>query len=401
MHRLLNPLRNERGIAIVMAAFSLFILCGLCLGMLFSSVSAHKSTQTRKKELETLYIAEAGISRSIAEITSRVDVVGDGLGTVNGNINGGTYSVVAVDNGNMTFTVTSDGDHSESERAIQATLQIVQNSPFKSAIFGDMASAVTGGSFCDSYDSTNGTYASQAVNVDPVTGIIYAGDNGDVGSNGNIWIDYGTSIIGDATPGQGCGVFGMGYISGSIAPASEATVLRSAPYDPTIPSSGDYVSRGNQIFTAGAYHYGNFNTNDMLTFQGEVTMYVGGDIALTGSAEIVLDPGATLKIYHNGTNLTLLRNIAINTGGNPADFQVYSNCSVVHLEGHFEYNMGIYAPNADVTMLGRNYEYFGSCVGKAVNCLGKGNFHYDEALGRLEGPVRELRVISWREVSPS
>ena len=65
--------------------------------------------------------------------------------------------------------------------------------------FGDESMLMDSNAMVDSYDSSLGTYASQATNgTDPDH---YAGESGNVGSNGNIDLLANTVVHGNATPG--------------------------------------------------------------------------------------------------------------------------------------------------------------------------------------------------------
>ncbi len=398
-----NTIRNERGAALVAAAFALVILLGFSVAILTASLSEQRSARTRKDLLNTLYIADSGISRSIAEINSGTDVDSDGLGTVAGTFADGTYSVVAVDNGDDTYTLTSNGDHAASARAIEVTLQVENSSLFTRALFGDESVKVTGTYNCDSYDSRLGTYDSQDVNIDPVTGITYASDNGDVGSNGDISFGGTATVIGDITPGPDSSLSGGGYCTGSTAPASDYVELPPVIYSPTIPSSGDFATTSaspDMTVTAGTYHYGKFTVKNQITFQGDVVMYLDGDFSMGAGAGITLDAGATLTIYHDGDSFSIAGQGIINRDESAASFQVYSTGTSVYMGGGSESFGCIYAPNAKITLAGDSDKY-GSCVGKTIQAVGTGEFHYDEALGDLDNGPPVTYVVAWREVAPS
>jgi len=59
----------------------------------------------------------------------------------------------------------------------------------------------------------------------------------------------------------------------------------------------------------------------------------------------------------------------------------------------------IYAPNAAID-ISSNSNSLGAIKGKYINARQNAKFHYDEALGRLEGyPVLSYEIISWREIN--
>ena len=97
---------------------------------------------------------------------------------------------------------------------------------------------LAGNVFADSYDSADGTYSSQAVNVDPCSGETYANANGDIGSNSDVTVTGGVTIFGDVTPGMNGSVTisgGGALIYGSTAPRTEPAEFESYEYDPPAP----------------------------------------------------------------------------------------------------------------------------------------------------------------------
>jgi hypothetical protein len=135
---------------------------------------------------------------------------------------------------------------------------------------------------------------------------------------------------------------------------------------------------------------------------GVVTLYVKGDVSISGNAYIYIAPGATLKLYVAGPSADVGGSGVINTSGNAINFQYYgldSNTSL-SFQGNSAYTGTIYAPNADFTLGGggnETYDFVGASVTKTVSMNGHYNFHYDEALAR-NGPLRDYIVTAWNEL---
>lgn len=129
---------------------------------------------------------------------------------------------------------------------------------------------------------------------------------------------------------------------------------------------------------------------------GNVRVWIRGDFRLSGGAEILMGPSATLEIYLSGNADVSGRGI-INPSGNTTICSFYGlpSCTSIKLTGSADLYLKLYAPNADVEV-GGTFDFHGSMVGKTVECNGLAGIHYDEALGGRLGP--SYKIISWEEL---
>lgn len=214
----------------------------------------------------------------------------------------------------------------------------------------------------DSYDSSRGPYSASS-----------AGNNGSVASNGNINLNGNVNIRGDARPGQGRRVVKNGNVSISgtqnpVDPAldyppetagSAVTQNNNSAIPSKYTSGGNFNVSGNQTvtFPAGTYYFKNFSMsgNADIIIAGAVTLYVNGNINLTG-------------------NIDVLNNL-------PSNFRVVNVSSAgVNISGNGELCADVYAPRSPINING-NGEFFGSLVGKSLSLSGNAKIHYDESLG--------------------
>jgi len=123
---------------------------------------------------------------------------------------------------------------------------------------------------------------------------------------------------------------------------------------------------------------------------------------LTGQSQIIIAPGASLKLYVGGPSAKFAGNGILNEADDTTKFSYYglpSNTSL-SMAGNASFTGSIYAPTADFTLNdgGNNtYDLAGASVTKPVTMHGHFNFHYDERLGRVAGPIR-YRAASWNEL---
>jgi hypothetical protein len=137
--------------------------------------------------------------------------------------------------------------------------------------------------------------------------------------------------------------------------------------------------------------------------QTYIEIHVTGDISVTGTSQIVVQPGVSVAIYFDG-NVSVSGNGIINSNNQPSDLQMYGvqpsdgSSRQVNLSGNAQLSAAVYAPNADVTVSGSGSSghVYGSIVGKTVTMTGVTNLHYDEASGS-SGIINNYKIVSWFE----
>ncbi|MDX1952100.1 MAG: hypothetical protein SFY81_07930 [Verrucomicrobiota bacterium] len=168
----------------------------------------------------------------------------------------------------------------------------------------------------------------------------------------------------------------------------------------------------NSTTTTETYDYvldsANYETTSLslsgqskMLIRGEAVLYVTGNVSMTGQSQIIILPGASLKIYVAGS-ANLAGNGVMNLNADATKFSYFglpSNTSI-SIGGNAAFTGTIYAPNAHLHLHGGGnnvYDCVGATVTSTVAMNGHFNFHYDEKLGRQGGPTR-FRVASWAEL---
>jgi hypothetical protein len=145
----------------------------------------------------------------------------------------------------------------------------------------------------------------------------------------------------------------------------------------------------------------NGGTEKMLVTGTNVTLYIHQDFTMTGGSEVVIAPGASLKIITEG-DVSLAGNGIFNYNLDASHFSLYGtpSCQDIAISGNANFTGVIYAPDADISMNGSgstNYDVVGALIGKTANLNGHFHFHYDEALSRAKIQSK-FNVASWREI---
>ncbi len=441
---------NQKGSALIVVMIVVAVLSGLIVFMLEDASNKFTETVAKVEDAQCFNIAEGGVDLAIAELNLAedgkigTDVWNEASDDTNNNgrpdfdepnvnpVDLGSGEVYAYSVNWFTDGVDNDGvngvddaaeegyytiysgarDSSVTRYGTTVNLEVivvpVPTSLFRMAMFGDDWADVGGTAMADSYDSDVGTYISQKVNVNATTGLLYAKANGDVGSNGNITASgtvdiYGKGTCGAPDPGPPPVAYtttevGGAFIDGDTSPAPEVVDLPVPVYTPTVASSG--ACNSNTTLNAGTHRFDSVQlmASKKLTINGDVTLYVDGEIKLSAMAEIEITPGAKLTLYHGSGDCDLSGHGLVNSSTIPANFIMHSSSTdVVKINGSSDFHGAVYAPAASVTVNGTS-ETFGAFVGNTMKFLGTSDFHYDEALGRIEVGTPVYAVKSWRQL---
>ncbi len=296
--------------------------------------------------------------------------------------------------GTTVVTVTSIGyspssSSPESQRTVEAVLSPDYLFPY--GIFSDEELTISGQGHVDSYDSALGAYS-----------IANSGDEGDVGSNDDITLSGQAEIEGNATPGPGDSVStsGQADVTGSTTPAKlEHELTEIDPDDVTTAQAVNGnaaivitkpVNNPPAIFSPGAYDL-------KLSGQTEITIppgtYYFTSISTSGQSKITVTGGTTIYV----TGDVSMSGQGIVNNNTPSNLQIYSTGENFSFSGQSSFCGTIYAPDADVQFVGQADSY-GAIAAKNVRLSGQGDFHYDIALARGGSPAGdEFIIVSWVE----
>jgi hypothetical protein len=262
------------------------------------------------------------------------------------------------------------------------------------------ALSFAGGSSTDSFDSSQGTYASTHQNT-----------LGNVGSNGNIALAGAMTVINGsgASPfptvgGCGASLTGLTTAGGASVSAGMVTLSSSVSYAaPAAPTPTSLTTTqstsgacgsivgcttlagpNNIAFAPGQYGdvHISANTNVHLS-QG---LYSINSISLAGNSTLIVDSGPVVMNFV-GTGIAgstkvvdLSGGSVSNLTGRASNFQIlYAGMQPVALAGGANSYGVVYTPNAAVTCSG-GADWFGAIVGNTVTISGGTAVHYDRSL---------------------
>lgn len=271
---------------------------------------------------------------------------------------------------------------------------------FRATINAKDSLTLSSGVMVDSFNSTLGTYESQATNT--TNGIPHANTNGDVMSNVDITLNSNATVFGDATPGPDhtVSLANGAYVDGSMNPASN-------PFDypvievPDYGSTGPHTVVGSETLGSGNYHFDDLtlNKNARLTIQGPANVVVDSTFYGGKLAGLVIDATDGPVTIYCDTYVHESGFAAVPVEGSPmaVAFMITGQSDIVFPSGT-DIRGAYYAENSDIVFSADN-EAWGAFVGNAIGMNSSMKFHFDEDLaehwdGGDAGSV-EVESLAW------
>lgn len=384
---------NEEGSALVVVLLTIVALAGISAALVTRALYRFGAARGLHEADRAYQAATSGLDLALFELQQGVDLSGDAIGVTSGTVMEGSYAVT-IDPpfiGPREYRLRASGRYASAGRGIE--IVVTAEKEFGLGIFARDGITLTGDFNVDSYDSRLGSYASQVFGD-------HAGENGSIGSNWNI-IANAKTVFGDANPGPTYQVLGdPSTVTGSTAPALFPRTTRAVLYSPPVPSMGDYSARG--ALPSGVYRYDSLRLVDdqVMTINGDVTLYVDDDFKVTGQAKIQLNPGASLTIHHGSGEFVLAGTGAVNKDATPADLTVISSTTEkIKIAGTSDFYGSVYAPEAPLSIVGDS-DLYGAFVVAEAGLNGGGFLHHDESLRIPDGVTPPFRLKSAYQVSP-
>lgn len=375
---------SQRGFILISLylLLAVFAVYGLCVST--QSLADVRSAQKTEHNLQTLYLAEAGLDRAIVSLRDPAfsALVSDGasdpeirytaLGAGGYQVDidpvpgrPGIYRIQA--SGFFPGTQTTLPDYRRRDVDSYARVQPSGGAP--PGLFGEQGVNLNGSVRVDSYNSSSGAVRS--------TGHGRVGTNAITASavriNGSVVV-YGDVMAGPGSASDAIRITGSSVVTGRVGSADQAY-----PINPVEEPAGteDLRINGNQtvMLAGGVHHY------------RQLTVNGGGRLTFSGPATLVVD------------SLTLNGNAIATSGNIPANLTIrVAGSSRVTLNGNASFYGTIYAPRSEVVLNGSN-RLFGAVTGRLLTGNGSVELWGDDALSASggSGTGNQVQVISWTE----
>ena len=411
--------KNERGVALVISLMFLALLSMLGTTAYVMTTTDLNIGRNYQASSKSFYDAEAGINFAISTMVAGLKTdpasfpsgggtlddmnIGDTTPFSHTTPNGFSFAVSAIEkigSDLYSFTSTGTGGQNNSETVLEVRFMPEHPSFFNFGVFGDESVTFSGQGYTDSYNSSNGPWVSEGQHANSDVGTNAISANAITVSGGNAQVYGGAQIGPGGDTNTAISTHSSGQISGDKAVMDEDKDMtcESDPGGGTADTL-NLTSWQTKSFSAGAYRLPDISieSHGICTINGDVTLYVDGNMSITGQGKIVISPGASLKIYISGDINPLAGQGVTNQTNLPSSLQIYgtSTCSTVNISGQADFYGAIYAPEADINLSGQG-DVYGAICGDTIAITGQGSVHYDEALNNIKsGKVDDLQVVSW------
>jgi hypothetical protein len=405
---------GEQGTAVIAALVMVVGLGAFSLSLVTMVGSAYEERETSRDELSAKLVAEAGLAEAVFRIQSGLDPE---LGTQEAPVDAGTgaYWVEEVDLGGGLRSLTSTGVDGLGAARLQLVLRAESGAFFQWGAFGAEGIGLARNARIDSYDSTLGTYASQATNSSGTD--LYASQNGNVGSNGDVTLQQNSQVHGDALCGPTAvtSVLGNAVVSGSTTPATAEVEMPTIELPSGATSIGDYSVGSDETLIAGDHAAGVMviENHVTLTIEGPATLLLQSLTLETGAQLLVDSTNGPVEVFVVGDFIVNSNTLIAPIDRDPSALSLnLVSDNVIHPEQdvdldelddlEFDSNAQlfgtIYAPNAFIE-IDSNFELFGSLVARRVRLDSNSLIHFDEALQTAGGSDSgALETLLWREL---
>ncbi|MCF7957565.1 MAG: hypothetical protein K9M57_03855 [Phycisphaerae bacterium] len=286
--------------------------------------------------------------------------------------------------------VKSTGGANTIQRRVQLNYSIVKGTPglFDFALFAREDLLFNNGVTLDGF------------NFEADDPPLQAGTNGI--NSGSIDLRNSASILGDVVVGVGGDPDIAIQLSNGANITGETSVMQEEWEPPLVQVPHALSTRGSSgvlnntttINANGKYDSIDLGNRETVRIEGEVELYITGDINLGNAAAIEIAPNAKLTLFLGG-NLVLSNGAELNNLTQEVEnFMILGldTCENVILKNSATTYASIYTPNADVDFR-NSADAYGAVVSKSFRQHNSAGFHYDADL-RESSPVGVSASIS-------
>jgi len=371
--------------------------------LLVRSLSETAISQRFARSALAAHLAEAGLDYGMAQLKANSGWAGTSYTALAGGTGG--YAVTVTTLGSGLKQVTSTGyspsnvttDSGYQTRQVEAVVEVKTPSVFQFALFGqervrvkvndeddggddDKAEAADDIVLLDSYDSSQGSYASQT-----------PGQKGYVGTNNtadkSVHLKAGTDEGSITVKGQiASDVPSAVKVEGNVTITGSPQIVAQSSLPDTLPSVSCPCTSTTDL---------KLKNSETVTLTAANSPYCYDKLEVKDSASVVVSGNVT--VYAN--DVKIQNGAQVNASGAPTQLilQVTSN-KKVKLQDAVRFSGGIYAPQSQVKIKDDVIVY-GSAIGNRVKVKHNAKVHYDIALAAT-GPAiggSTVGLHSWRE----
>lgn len=390
--------RTRAGSALVMATIVISSLMVMSLAFLQLGLASSKEVAYSESDWAASYLAEAAVAEAVAAARA------GGSGAVGSQaaparLGGGLFWVEATDLGSGQTQLRVMAMSGSGRAGLEVVIENQAPSLMEGVIKIDGGIELHTGVLVDSFDSSLGTYASQATNV--MGHHTYASANAPVITNEELDLHTNGGIFGDAIPGPGhtVSLHTGAFVTGATNPAAEPFVLEPIQV-PVAASSGNLTVGSATSIGPGTLRFGalEIDRDAELTIEGPAEIILE-DFVTNRDATLVIDAtNGPVTVYCTG-DFDYARDFrTVAATGSPLDlvYMITSN-GTISFPSQAAIVGGFYAPDASFDFSSHN-EVWGSIVASELYMHSKVDFHFDEYLfnRKVQTAEAKIAIASWR-----
>ncbi|MFC1605039.1 collagen-binding domain-containing protein [Planctomycetota bacterium] len=388
---------KRRGSAIPLVMVAIMILLAMGVGLLDLGMKGRIYSIRTASDIAARCAADAGMTMALYEMNEKLKVKPWNDGSLPEATDeslpycDAVFSYTVTGNPSDGYAIESVGTSGIAERKVTCILK--PQGPFEFAVFAEDGAELKNSALVDWFN-----FGADDENLKVGTNSIASGAfifknsstiNGDVivgvGGNPDIVIDdFGANITGDTRALRESNV---------LPPIAVPQWLES------LPSSGT-IQNNSTVTNSAKYSDINLKNNKTLLIDGDIALYVTGEIILGNSADIEIDNDASLILYlggdFEGKNSSTINNLTQNA----KQLQIYclDSCENMVFKNSSDFYGVIYAPNAEVIM-NNSANLYGAIVAKTFQQMNSGNFNYDASLrdANVNDEAVRFVVTNWHE----
>ncbi|MHC4544060.1 MAG: DUF7305 domain-containing protein [Planctomycetota bacterium] len=394
-------------LAAMLCVVVLLIIIGA--GVLSVGMHQRRLAVRTSSEITARCSADAGLTKALTEMNKMLN-----LKTLNdASLPSATYeplpncdstysynvSKITLADGNDLYTIQSTGKSGRLRKTVNCTLEM--KGIFEYAIY-----------VAENLTLRSGTTIS-AYNQDADDSPLQIGTNST--DSGAITCKTGVTIDGDIVIGPG------GDPDTVINNTTEATItgqtypslIKNKTPNINVPQylvdmvSSGTIGTSTTLSSPGKYDNinllgasGDPNKIDKVTVNGQVKIYITGDLKLGNGDEVEILPDASLTVFLGG-NLYVDNSGAINNlTKDPKKLQIYGldTCTNMDFKNSGTFWGAVYAPDADIHLY-NSFNLYGAVVGKSFTQDVNANFFYDMSLRTVDATMIGVHMVikRWSE----
>jgi Tfp pilus assembly protein PilX len=357
---------KHRGMALVLVIGIMFILMALGTGTLYCGLQNRVLAVHDSEQIVAKAAADAGLKKAVSAMNSHVS--GPPLPSATNEALPGcaaSYSYAVTQNPDHTYSATSTGTSGTATRTVGGKLK--SSSSLWSAVSLNADVSLASNS-----------------QIRPRAGSSLKLQTNSVASK-KVSLKSNAVIQGDVAVGPGGNPatvidLGGGQITGTTSAAQQALSLPAVVPPTGLPDSGDEQISGSEVISSDKRCSSLTLQGAQVQIQGDVTLYVTGNVTIKSSSQLLVRDGSRLTLYVGGT-FSLKGGVIKEVNLRPEKLQIYGTptCTSIDFSSSTTAYTAIYAPAAQCS-LGSSSKLVGVFSGKSLALASSSTLYYDASV---------------------